>query len=330
MISEKFRILLFRLFGRERGLRLWLLLTRFHVLPPLGRIAPMVVYSLDSRCFNCGLADRLRGMVGGYLLAKAHGVGYQIDHRQPFLLQEWLAPGSYDWTPTPGQWTHSLFRARPVVAIDSRDDAFLDRMDYSRQLFLYSNVGMIESISRRYGTTGDFAEAFNELFRPSDALLAAAHPHLQCLGGEGGYVSVSFRFIDLLGDFCEGVRPVLPAEEQERLIGSCRRIILGLHRRFGESRKVLVTADSMKFLSSVVDLPFVYVVEGKTGHSGRVAGDGVTLKTFLDFYLISQASHVFLGLSGQMYRSHFAQTAAMTQGKPFEELSEWNLTPRWR
>ena len=42
------------------------------------------------------------------------------------------------------------------------------------------------------------------------------------------------------------------------------------------------------------------------------------MKTFLDFLLIADAEAVYLCKSGKMYKSAFAQTAAMVHSKPFE------------
>jgi len=59
-------------------------------------------------------------------------------------------------------------------------------------------------------------------------------------------------------------------------------------------------------------------IPGKVGHIDYDNDDDVNMKTFLDFLLIADAEAVYLCKSGKMYKSAFAQTAAMVHNKPFE------------
>ena len=82
--------------------------------------------------------------------------------------------------------------------------------------------------------------------------------------------------------------------------------------------KMLVTADSRKFLEAVKGLPFVYVIKGKVGHINYEASDEVNMKTFLDFFMIANAQKVYLAKSDKMYNSDFSRRAAMIYNKKFE------------
>ena len=69
------------------------------------------------------------------------------------------------------------------------------------------------------------------------------------------------------------------------------------------------------------ELPYVHVRPGPIGHVGHPdekMQDEVNMKTFLDFYMISMADKVYLGISGEMYNSNYARTAALIGGRSFE------------
>lgn len=317
IVSKIIHKICFRLFDDDKALYWWLRFTRYHWGWPFEKKKPLVLYALDSKSYGCGFADRLRGMVGAYTYAKHHGLPFAIDHQIPFLLQDYLEPNNYNWIPEHHSLSYNLFVSSPFTILNHITSLRLFKAKRNKQIHIYSNVEVSGLLNWLYCDNYGFSKQYNELFKPSRHLSEAAQPHLKCLGTN--YISVSFRFIDLLGDFNEGARPILSKEEQQKLIIKCRQMLENLYKQQTEAIKILVTADSMHFLNSMRDIPYIYIVEGKTGHSGSTTINGeAILKTFLDFYLISQASSVFLGVTGQLYKSNFARTAAMTQDKPFE------------
>ena len=124
--------------------------------------------------------------------------------------------------------------------------------------------------------------------------------------------------MQLLGDFidCDGI--TLSPKDQEDLINKSIEVIKDIKAKNELIPKVLVTADSCKFLDRAKELPYVYIVEGKVGHINFENSDDVNMKTFLDFLMIAKAQKVYLAKSEQMYNSDFARRAAMIYGKEFE------------
>lgn len=187
------------------------------------------------------------------------------------------------------------------------------------QLHLYTNANYIDEINRLQNTNYRFDELYKELFRPSLTLESILNSHRSRLNSEGiGFVSVSFRFMQLMGDFTDSWGIVLPDNEKTELLSRSLSIVRHLYER--EKRRVFVTADSQSFLDEVAKMDFVYVAPGKVGHIGYSKGTDVYEKMFVDFCLISEADHVYLARSGKMYRSNFARTAAMSSNKPFDEI----------
>jgi hypothetical protein len=161
-----------------------------------------------------------------------------------------------------------------------------------------------------------FGIYFRELFKPSDRLAAALDSHMQTIGDI--FISISFRFVQLLGDFIDCDGDTLPETEQEELISRSIQAIKDIMRHHQSIPRVLVTSDSVRFLRRAKVLPYVYVIEGKVGHINFEHSDDVNMKTFLDFLMISNAQKVYLAKSGKMYKSDFARHASMIHNRLFE------------
>ena len=56
-----------------------------------------IIYMADDRMCSSGMFDRLKGMVSLYALSKAQGKQFDIFHVNPFLLEDYLQPNSYNW-----------------------------------------------------------------------------------------------------------------------------------------------------------------------------------------------------------------------------------------
>lgn len=90
---------------------------------------------------------------------------------------------------------------------------------------------------------------------------------------------------------------------------------------FEQNQKtILVTSDSQTFIDAVSKLDFVYVVPGKIGHIGYLQGCEIVEKMLLDFYLISQADHVYSAQSGEMYGGAFANSPLCLITPPIQQL----------
>lgn len=79
----------------------------------------------------------------------------------------------------------------------------------------------------------------------------------------------------------------------------------------------MVTSDSQKFIDSVSNIPYVYIIPGEIGHIGHMGGD-IFMKTYLDFYMIADAKKVYLGVGNKMYKSNFSYFVAQTRERAIE------------
>ena len=279
------------------------------------RPEPMVISCFEGRN---GFADRLRGIISAYAYAKCIGVPYRLEHLQPYLWEDYFVPNCYDWRLQEGEKSYNLRFARPVFFMDDSRGNHILKLKRSLQCHIYSNQPFLDLLNRTFGTDFRYHTLYNELFRPSDKLQKEIDRVKFQLGEM--YVSVSFRFQRLMGDFEDVIGRVLTEPEQNTLIERARKFLCELKKRHPEAPRILVTSDSTKFVKSISDLNFCYVIPGNIGHLGTARSETVLMKTFLDFYMISKARKVYMAHSGEMYRGGFAASAAATTDVPYEEI----------
>lgn len=277
-----------------------------------------IVYMADGRRLHGGLADRLRGIVSAYSICKDQGWQFRINFTSPFRLERYLVPASYDWLLKVGElsfnrkWSHAVFQ-------DTRGDVGEREKRWQRKTALKQfslPFRQIHVYTAFYHAEDRFGDLFNELFRPAPDLQRALDQVVEQCGP--GFVSVTTRFCELLGDFKEPVRgrDVLSDDDAERLIESLLAEIKRLHDR--KQVRILVTSDSRKFLERVKNLDYCVVIPGEISHiDNGEPNDDADFKTFLDFMTISKASESYLLLGPGMYNGNFAKRASAAGRHPY-------------
>ena len=281
----------------------------------------MVVYMVDGRTKHGGLADRLRGIISTYDVCKQLGYDFRIYFVHPFRLDDYLVPATFDWRVSEEELCYNPQDSSVVYCGSNGTHVELPfqrlylkqcMQKATKQVHVYTNAHLLQR-------GGKFSQRFNELFRPSPALQEALDTHLANLNTGGGYVTMTLRFQQLLGDFKEDNYTTLEPAAQQELIDRCINKIEELHRAIPD-KKVLVTADSNRFLEEASRrLDFVYVVHGKVAHmdwSENIPFE-VNLKSFLDLMMISRAERAYLLQTGLMYNSGFPRRAAQIGNIPF-------------
>lgn len=289
-----------------------------------------IVYICDGTTLAGGLADRFKGIISLYALCRRMGHDFRICYTSPFRLHDFLAPAACDWVIAPDELRRS---EAAIVVLENTDDS-----DYqTRKQAKWLATMMAEGPEEMHFITNsnlayqlDYAQLFDELFRPTPRLQQALLTESRALGR---YVSVSARFLSMLGDFREtGANSSLPHDEAERLIEANIAQIERIHKRHPECT-VLVNSDSSRFLRRAETLPYVYVVSGDVAHTDLMAQstsdngdhaphdaatDRMHLKLFLDFFLISRAEHIYLLQTGLMRISGFPYAASRITDAPFD------------
>lgn len=288
-------------------------------------LQPCAVFMSCGNTASGGLIDRLRGAASLYAACKDTGRDFRIFFTHPFPLTDYLQPNAYDWRISKEDVSFHPSQTH-IVTIDTQTDTTWERQlqqatfetelrgNPHYQLHFYTNASFCYD--------QDFSALFNELFKPTDRLQQSIDQTLSSIGGQ--YITVSARFCNLLGDFNEETfSEPLPRTEQRALIETCMSQVEQLHQRYPD-HKIVVCSDSTTFAERAQCEDYVYVIPGTVSHIGN---DTVHYyhyyeKTFLDFFIISRAEHVFLLKYDGMHNSGFPYAAARVGKRDFQVKSK--------
>lgn len=295
-----------------------------------GKIKSSILYCCNKFCMMGGLCDRLQGIVSLYKVSKNSGVPFKIWFDYPFNLADFLIPNKVDWNISKEQISIKrtdvkVFKvpiAYKALGMTYQEECAYQIKFFSRLFDVYKrNPKQLHFYTNAHLAIYDeFESLFNELFKPSPILKKAIDANMQKIGGE--YVSATFRFQNLLGDFQEGNSQELSYEEKQMYISRCLDQIERIHLQY-PTMKILVTADSTSFLKEAnTRYPYVYIIPGNLVHMSYVtnASSDTYLKSFTDLMMLANARKLFLLITGKMYHSGFAQTASFIHNKPYEVI----------
>lgn len=283
---------------------------------PLAKTGERQVYTYicDGSLPHGGITDRFFGLLATYVYCKRHNCDFHIAWNQPFCLQDFLKPATFNWIEKPQD---KIVNPKQVCIRDSYF-VFYNLNDEAYEKFMHVNDKPFVHV---YGTSQNlvsyYKQAFTELFVLANPLQTAIDNCLKELGNK--YISISFRFLSLLGDFNEVCQGIIPwnNEQKEGNLNSCIEFIKRLHKNKPQYKKILIASDSVTFLSIAQELPYVYVVPGTITHTDNTT-DGrfeTHLKTFLDLLLISKAEEVYVYCIDGMRESRFPALGALIGGK---------------
>ncbi|GHT86560.1 hypothetical protein FACS1894137_12310 [Spirochaetia bacterium] len=271
---------------------------------------PMYVYMADGKLIIGGLADRLRAIISIYDYCKRNSKLFRIFFNHPFFLEDYFVPNKYNWRIEPSEISYNKQDSMPVVIYESEyaKDLEIRLLEKKRkQIHIYSNIHV---------DIVNYSELFHFLFKPSEKFSRCILCEQEKIGLN--YISVSFRFLGLLGDFVDTVKEnLISPENQEELINKCITIVSDLKKKHIDIAKILITADSNRFINRISIYDYVYTVAGPVVHTAiKTEENAGYLKTFLDFFLIGNARKAYFVQT--KYASGFSYMAAKVNEVPYE------------
>ena len=292
---------------------------------------PVYIAMIDGETFHGGMCDRFKGIVSLYAYCKYTGNPFRIRYTYPFRLEYYLQPAAYDWTLKQGEYTDNPLYSRVLYMRGEHLATRLLGFKAKKQVHFYSNRDMVDHINETYAKEGgkaappSWGELYCELFKPGKVLQERIDATKKGIGGN--YYAAVFRFQNLLGDFHEYHYKALgDKEKEEELINRCLDAIKELMAKHGNT-PLLVTADSTTFLKRAAQIDGVHIIPGKLihmdGQKHHAPKDQyeVYLKSFLDFYMLSEAQKIYRIGTPQMYKSQFPVYAAKMHNIPFESIT---------
>lgn len=269
-----------------------------------------------------GLCDKLRGAISTFSIAKELNIDFRIVFNYPFCLEEYLEPNHYDWRLKEKEINKDI---NPVILksyVGCYEDNNNEEKNFQHQKLLEivekaPDKSDIYIKTNAYSGNKDFHNLFHFLFRPSLRLNNLINQYFK---PNVKYISISFRFMNLLGDFqdCTIVEALDEKEKQKYIADSIGLIKTLYEKNKTNIEKVFVATDSITFLDEAKKLDFVFTIPGKISHTNLPAENFD--KEFLDLYIISQAQCIYLGRKKKMWSSCFPLYASFIENKPFEKI----------
>lgn len=280
-----------------------------------------VVYLCDGRTLAGGFADRFKGIISLFAICQELGYDFRVHYTSPFLLEDFLLPADHDWRVSIEDLHPS--EAAMLVLENTDDAAYQTRkqVKWLRHRLAESPEEVHVITNSNYAYDLDYPALFRQLFRFTPYLERALEDEVQQISGGRPYISVSARFLSLLGDFREtGNNDSLPKEQAADLLARSLAQLQLLHVEYPDYT-ILVNSDSHRFLEKAAELSYTYVVPGQVAHTDlmkRQGAESMHLKLFLDFFLISRAECVYLLQGDRMRLSGFPYAASRISGHSFE------------
>lgn len=279
----------------------------------------------DGKITSGGFADRLRGIISIYKTCKEKNIDFKLLYSSPFELSKYLEPNKVQWQITPEELNYNLNEIDICVIDSYRDRPFEKKRQekWFKKEFTKNYKEFHIRTNASYSYEYNYAELFNELFKPSPLLNKLINTQKENLGNN--YISTSFRFLDLLGDFNElfGHTKTLTEEERNDLIEKNIQQLEYLHKKF-PTQRILVNSDSKTFLKAADKLKYTYIIPGTISHTDNnkttVQAEAHD-KTLTDFFMIANASSIYMFVTGFMRRSGFPYAASLIYNKPFNVIS---------
>jgi hypothetical protein len=268
-----------------------------------------IIYIADERSHAGGLTDRFKGMVTLYKISKKLNVDFKIHMTSPVDLTYYLMPNKYNWVIDNNEIDYNIKESAIYRYKKGKYNYSEEEMEKIIQV-LFSKWNQLHITVNTSSPDEEYGELFNELFKPTDELRTNIEYHLSNIACD--FISATFRFQRLLGDFIEGRYPILSHEERIILINRCVEHLMTIYKE-NDYKKILVTSDSITFLNKVAEYDFVYVIPGKIAHIQYELEleKEVYMKSFLDYFLLTHSKMVYQIIDGPMYKSGFPRKAAL-------------------
>ncbi len=281
---------------------------------------------IDGSATHGGMCDRFKGIITLYAYCKHNNLPFRIKYTYPFRLEEYLSPAVYDWT-LKDDYTDNPLYCRILYMRKEYLARRLLKLHTERQVHFYGNRDSLEYINKAYADSGvqyKWGNLFRELFKPTPILEEKINQVKKVLGSN--YYAAVFRFQNLLGDFKEyDFQAINDQAKADELIAKCLESLKTLLA--SNNMPLLVTSDSQKFLNAASRINGVYIIPGTLVHmdnlKGKVSDSNreAFLKSFVDFYMLSEAQKIYRIGTQYMYPSEFPLYAAKINGTPFESIT---------
>lgn len=278
-----------------------------------GKGKNRVICYLNKDTAVTGLGDRLRTIATAYVMAAESGLKFHVYHDAGFSLLDYLAPNEVDWSIRKEDVCLNLNQVCPLFFISRFRMLEKCNKDYHiYQSDSYLDKFLTDDLREKYSNHSVFHRLFK--FRPEVTGLVAEYFRKMNIK-EKLYVAVHCRFLNFFEQVEVNGSVNSTPEQRKAMTDAVHRTIAKIHSE--TQLPVILFSDSNSFLAAEHE-SYVYVLPGKVGHVVKRGDDAEeVMKTFVDFYVMSQAHAVYSLTGDNLYNSHFSRDAAVIGNVPF-------------
>lgn len=271
-----------------------------------------VYFIFDPKQSHPGLADRLKVIVCAYWIAKINGYDFKVIS-DTFQLPKYLHENKVKWIGAPEDLSYSIQNSRLLAYNGSGKIPKLNKRikQYHIVYYIGRNIMVCNQISNWESL---WHQCFGELFVWSDHLITC-YQALHLINKR--YVSAHLRFVNALEKFEDGHYNTIPKQKQDELINNCLKELKNIQKR--HDIPLIVFSDSNIFLTYAKQAGF-QSIGGFVGHISYIHNEDIELKTFLDFYAISQSQKAYRIVKPHMYQTMFSYYAAVSSNIEIETI----------
>lgn len=282
---------------------------------------PAIIFFTEKNKYHGGFADRMKGIVTLFHYCLIKNISFKINYTFPFELSEFLLPNEYNWQIDKNKISFNRKEAKLFLFAGSKNYGRygdLLNLKINKQIHAFCNFDYLELLNFDFKTSYTWGELYKKLFKPTEELQNAIDKHLKIIGGK--YICAVFRFQNLFGDFAEYDYKSLKESEKTILTEKCKNAVIQLQQ--SEKQKILAASDSETFLKALENSPNIFSFPAKVVHIDSIENEAnsVYMKSFLDFYLISESQKIYSIGTKEMYKSEFPMYAAKVNNIPFERI----------
>lgn len=284
------------------------------------------IYKKGSRM---GFNDMLKGIAFTSDFCNRNNYYHKIYRKEPFDFETYFKPLSYDWRINLDEIQR---QDRNSMLFLSMSHIRNERTEY-RALKFFSRLNYVKylCVSISAPCSVDlFSEKFHSLYQITSYTSALLEKQVSLMKANNGWVSVSFRFANLLGDSDERIRGIstLSPIDRDVLMKKCSSKLIELTHSYSSDTVFFITSDSNVFLHFISELNipnFHFILIGGITHHigfGSSCGDEAIDKMICEYLIISKSIAAYQVRFDPMYNSQFPRYAASIDGIPYSLISD--------
>ena len=203
---------------------------------------------------------------------------------------------------------YSLSEAKEAEFQYQKMNEIIDSHLHIKQFHFYTNAHFVDD--------KEYAELFKELFVPSEGLQEKISFYSK-VHNYSPYLSMAFRFRQLLGDFEDASGgEVLSVAERKQYIEDSLHLIDKVYEENNGEQMIFVTSDSKDFIKAASEKSYVFTVSGEIVHIDKQCTLVKTdySKEFLDMLMLARSSFIYVCKKERMFTSGFSLNAAKLGG----------------